>query len=63
MTYFSTFLLALILFVLIVLWSLIEITLEYRKQRKFSSLKKIKNSALLNINTFIFLVKIMSGIF
>ncbi|MBE9400425.1 MAG: hypothetical protein VB979_03530 [Acinetobacter sp.] len=42
MTYFSTFLLALILFVLIVLWSLIEITLEYRKQRKFSSLKKSK---------------------
>jgi hypothetical protein len=41
MMYFSTFLLAFALFALIVVWSLIEISLESRKERKYTSLKKL----------------------
>ena len=37
MMYFSTFLLAFGLFMLVVVWSLIEIRLESRKKRSFGS--------------------------
>ncbi|MFC6166051.1 hypothetical protein [Acinetobacter terrestris] len=37
MMYFSTFLLAFGLFMLVVVWSLIEIRLESRKKRNFGS--------------------------
>lgn len=37
MMYFSTFLLAFGLFMLVIVWSLIEICLESRKERNFGS--------------------------
>lgn len=37
MMYFSTFLLAFALFMLVIVWSLIEIRIESRKKRSFGS--------------------------